>query len=108
MFRLDAAHDPGQKGYDGHTLGLLPRPVEHPFEGFLERVAPVYFGRQAAGVDAGNHLESQEAGLGHQFDRQRPGSRAEIFRTPSACRRQRRIRAIEAFDSEAPRCLNPK
>ena len=53
---------------------MLSRPVEHPFEGFLEQVAPVYFGRQSPGVDAGNHLESQEVGLGHQLDRQRPGS----------------------------------
>jgi protein-L-isoaspartate(D-aspartate) O-methyltransferase len=35
-------------------------------------------------------------------------SRDEIFRTPSACRRQRRMRPGEAFDSEATRCLNPK
>jgi protein-L-isoaspartate(D-aspartate) O-methyltransferase len=35
-------------------------------------------------------------------------SRDEIFRTPSVCRRRRRMRPSEAFDSEATGCLNPK
>jgi hypothetical protein len=78
VFSLDTAHDSGQKGYDRHTLGLLSRPVEQALKGFLEQVTPIHFGRQPAGMDAGNHLESQEIRLRHQLYRQCPGSRCSL------------------------------